>query len=102
MVIEEKRKMYNTLEEKKIVFDEMGRAISKALPGIRSIELDIFKTEDEEIHEYIVVTFRGGAISVRNANINSMSANLYETAKLVNGGYYNEVETYQNLKGEKK
>ena len=23
--------MYNTLEEKKIVFDEMGRAISKAL-----------------------------------------------------------------------
>ena len=94
--------MYNTLEEKKIVFDEMGRAISKALPGIRSIELDIFKTENGKTHEYIVVTFRGGAISVRNANINSMSANLRELSKLVNGGYYNEVETYQNLKGEKK
>ena len=26
--------MYNTLEEKKIVFDEMGKAISKALPNI--------------------------------------------------------------------
>ena len=94
--------MYNTLEEKKIVFDEMGRAISKALPNIRSIELDIFKTEDGETHEYIVVTFKGGAISVRNATINSMTANLYETAKLVYGGYYNEVVTYQNLKGGKK
>ncbi len=94
--------MYNTLKEKKMVFDEMGRAISKALPGIRSIELDIFKTEDKGIYEYIVVTFRGGAISVRNANINSMSANLRELSKLVNGGYYNEVETYKNLKGEKK
>ena len=94
--------MYNTLEEKKIVFDEMGRAISKALPNIRSIELDIFKTEDEITYEYIVVTFKGGAISVRNANINSMSANIYEISKLVNGGYYNEVEAYQNLKGEKK
>lgn len=94
--------MYNTLEEKKIVFDEMGRAISKALPSIRSIELDIFKTEDEETHEYIVVTFRGGAISVRNANINGMSVNLYEISKLVNGGYYNEVETYRNLKEKKK
>ena len=94
--------MYNTLEEKKIIFDEMGRAISKALPNIRSIELDIFKTEDGKTHEYIVVTFRGGAISVRNATINSMSVNLYEISKLVNGGYYNEVETYQNLKGESK
>ena len=94
--------MYNTLEEKKIVFDEMGRAISKALPNISSIELDIFKTENEETYEYIVVTFKGGAISVRNANINSMTANLYETAKLVYGGYYNEVETYQNLKGKRK
>jgi hypothetical protein len=94
--------MYNTLEEKKIVFDEMGRAISKALPNIRSIELDIFKTEDGKTHEYIVVTFKGGAISVRNANINSMSVNLYEISRLVNGGYYVEVETYQKLKGEKK
>ena len=94
--------MYNTLEEKKIVFDEMGRAISKALPNIISIELDIFKTENEKTYEYIVVTFKGGAISVRNANINSMSANLYEISKLVNGGYYNEVEEYQNLTGEKK
>ena len=92
--------MYNTLEEKKIVFDEMGRAISKALPGIISIELDIFKTEHEKTYEYIVVTFKGGAISVRNASINSMSANLYEISQLVNGGYYNEVEAYQNLKGE--
>ena len=94
--------MYSTLEEKKIVFDAMGRAISKALPSIRSIELDIFKTEDGKTYEYIVVTFKGGAISVRNATINSMSANLYEISQLVNGGYYNEVETYQNLKGEKK
>lgn len=90
--------MYNTLEEKKIVFDEMGKAISKALPNIVSIELDILKTEDEGTYEYIVVTFRGGAISVRNASINSMSANLAEISKLVNGGYYKEVETYKNLK----
>lgn len=93
--------MYSTLEEKKIVFDEMGKAISKALPNIISIELDIFKTEHEKTYEYIVVTFRGGAISVRNANINSMSVNLKELSRLVDGGYYDEVETYKHLKGGK-
>ena len=31
-----------------------------------------------------------------------MSVNLYEISRLVNGGHYVEVETYQKLKGEKK
>ena len=44
--------------------------------------------------------FRGGAISVRNANMNSLTANLSELTRLLDGGYYDEVKEYLRLKNE--
>ena len=81
---------YNT---KVANFNKIGRVIAESFPNIRSIYLD-------EVlgREYIVVHFVGGAISVRNATYNSLPANIVELGKLLNGGYYDEVEGYIELK----
>ncbi len=78
---------------KKIMFFKIGKVIAESFPNIRSIYLD-------EVlgREYIVVRFVGGEISVRNATHNSLTANIAELAKLLNGGYYDEVEDYIGLK----
>ena len=47
---------------------------------------------------YIVIIFNGGGMSVRNANMNSLTENLSELINLLNGGYYEEVENYLKLK----
>lgn len=78
---------------KKIMFFKIGKVIAESFPNIRSIYLD-------EVlgREYIVVHFVGGAISVRNATYNSLPANIVELGKLLNGGYYDEVEDYIKLR----
>ena len=78
---------------KKIMFFKIGKVIAECFPNIKSIYLD-------EVlgREYIVVHFVGGAISVRNATYNSLPANIVELGKLLNGGYYDEVEGYIELK----
>lgn len=78
---------------KKFMFFKIGKVIAESFPNIRSIYLD-------EVlgREYIVVHFVGGAISVRNVTYNSLPANIVELGKLLNGGYYDEVEGYIKLK----
>lgn len=78
---------------KKIMFFKIGKVIAESFPNIRSIYLD-------EVlgREYIVVHFVGGAISVRNVTYNSLPANIVELGKLLNGGYYDEVEDYIKLR----
>lgn len=78
---------------KKFMFFKIGKVIAESFPNIRSIYLD-------EVlgREYIVVHFVGGAISVRNVTYNSLPANIVELGKLLNGGYYAEVEYYIELK----
>lgn len=81
---------YNT---KRFMFGRIGKVIAESLPNIRSIYLDEVLGQ-----EYIVVRFVGGAISVRNATYNSLTANVVELGKLLNGGYYAEVEDYIELR----
>lgn len=74
-------------------FDEIGKVILKNIPGYEKIFLE--RIGDEE---FIVIQFEGGGISVRNATGNSTVANIAELAKLLNGGYYDEVEYYKKQK----
>ena len=48
--------------------------------------------------EFAVVTFTGGGKSVRIISGNSNNANFREIGKLIDGGYYDEVEFYNNVK----
>lgn len=95
-IIEEYRK-------KKAFIDALNPAFEIANDCVDYVELDIFGIKSEEgehewIEEFIVVHFRGGAISVRNVAINSDFANFQELGRLIMGGYYSEVERYRELK----
>ena len=65
---------------------------------IINVKMDIFNTLEGNLEEYLVITFKGGAISVRNCYGNSSLANLEEFTKMMFGGYYSEVEEYKRLK----
>lgn len=43
--------------------------------------------------EFLVLHLTGGAIEVRSASCNSNSANFREIGRMLDGGYYDEVET---------
>ena len=68
--------------------------------GIKKIEYRVFKcdhhTDDfgDQVHyqEYLVITYDGGAIGVRNCNGDSFTAISEELTKMLDGGYYNEVQ----------
>lgn len=47
------------------------------------------------IEEYAVVTFVGGGIAVRNCRGNSLTAIYRSIGQLLDGGYYDEVESYR-------
>ena len=52
------------------------------------------------VEEMLTVTYLGGAVAARCANINSVGADLREVAKLIDGGYYDEVEKFEWLEKE--
>jgi hypothetical protein len=98
MELKEKIEMYQ--EKKNFV-----AAVSKAFESLRhsSVEKITYEIFTKDINgepyfkEWLVVHFNGGAISVRTCTGNSNSANFREIGKLVDGGYYNEVDSYENM-----
>ena len=102
MTLEENIKMY---KEKKAFIDAVNKAfqVRPKKHSVESIRYELYKTELKEdgsgtyFKEYIVVTFNGGAISVRTVSGNSDTANFREIGKLIDGGYYQEVEYYEAL-----
>ena len=95
------------LREKKAFVDALSAAFN-VVPGthsVQKVELEVYskKITNEYVtdymyyQEYLVVTFKGGAKSVRNSNGNSNTANLRELGKLVDGGYYVELDAYNAL-----
>lgn len=64
------------------------------------IKYEVFQLHAESstyFEEYIVVTFYGGAKSVRNVNGNSNTANFRAIGSMIDGGYYDEVFNYERL-----
>lgn len=59
-------------------------------------EAYIHKTKDW-LQEWLIVTYRGGAIAVRSQDMNSHSAMLRDIGKLADGGYYDEVKAYHEM-----
>ncbi|MCK9482083.1 MAG: hypothetical protein M0R38_10045 [Bacteroidia bacterium] len=73
--------------------DEIGKLIAGYVPRVEKVYLD-----EVGNYTFVVVEFKGGAISVRNVTANSFVAILEELVKLLNGGYYREVEYYLEMK----
>ena len=82
-------------------FNRIAEVTAKELENVTRIYLDEFTVNDVE-YAYIVVDFKGLGKCVRNATGNSLTCNIREMAKLLDGGYYDEVIGYLELKGQSK
>lgn len=91
------------LLNKKLFVDKLSIALSGNCGQVIEVRYEAYESkEDSEPQEFIILTFRGGAISVRNVHMNSHSAILRELGRLVNGGYYDEVNYYMDLQNNKE
>lgn len=52
----------------------------------------------DDVYEYLIVEFEGGSYCVASCNGCSKSAILEMLSKLVDGGYYNEVDAYNYIR----
>lgn len=68
---------------------------------IEAIEYDVLATEND-LFEFVVVTYRGGAIAAVETSASSLTAIFQAVAKVVNGGYYDEVAKYEKIKAASK
>lgn len=100
MTVTEKIEMY---KGKAAFVKEISKAFQTAVvkTGVLAVDYEVYCKEvnPDTVHfvEYIVVTFVGGGQSVRCANGNSNNANFREIAKLIDGGYYDEIRDYEAL-----
>ena len=84
--------------------NDLNKVIPAYKSGIKKIEYrvfryDFFKDEFDGktyYQEYLVITYDGGALGVRSCNGNSFAAIFEELAKMLDGGYYDEVQDLHN------
>ena len=80
--------------------NDLNKVIPIYKTGIKKIEYKVFKcshhTEEfgDQVHyqEYLVITYDVGAIGVRNCTGDPFTAIFEELAKMLDGGYYDEVQ----------
>jgi hypothetical protein len=100
MTINEKLEMFRG---KKAFIDSINKAFETRPAGssVSSVEYEVYRLDLKDdvtyFTEYLVVTFFGGGKTVRVANGNSNTANFRALGTLVDGGYYDEVGTYESL-----
>jgi hypothetical protein len=104
MTIAEKLEMY---ANKKAFIDNVSKAFAKNLSksSVTSLEYEVYHRKvtingEERDHyvEYVVVNFIGGGKCVRFVSGNSNTANFRVIGEMLDGGYYDEIPTYNGLK----
>lgn len=89
------------IEQKIQMVKDVAEALKKVdRISVEDINYDVFTSKWGYREEYLVITYKGGAIAARNCAGDSCAAVFEEIAKLIYGGYYDEVRTYQELKAE--
>ena len=101
------KELFKMYQNKKAFIESLNTAfqISPKKHSVESVKYELyfkqinneFVTNRTYYQEYLVVTFDGGAISARSINGNSDITNFREVGKLIDGGYYDEVELYSSL-----
>ena len=81
---------------------QVGYSFGSAVGCEFRVYLDESKHHPGEyyLEEYLIVTYRGGAWAARRANVNSNAINFQEIGKMLNGGYYDEVDEVERLEKE--
>lgn len=106
MTIEEKIQMY----KRKYAFIESLNEAFQTRPADSTVESVVYEVFRKDVtsegrtityfQEWLRVNFFGGGRSVRSANGNSNMANFRVLGTLVEGGYYDEVYTYENMEAD--
>lgn len=84
-------------QAKKVNFvNKLREAIVPVVPNVIDIEYKIFQNVEQPncIKEYLIITYEGGARTVRICSGNSCSAIFEEIGKYLNHGYYDEEREY--------
>lgn len=82
---------------KQAFVDKLSNAIGGQCSGVDAVTYEVFRQKKTGYYqEYVVMHYRGGAIAVRTVNGTSHSGILREIAKMVDGGYYEEVDAYKS------
>lgn len=88
-----------SLLKKQEFVDRINYAISgQPRIAVTNVKLDIWYNEFGYSEETMVVTFEGGACGVRNCHCNSNSANFRAIADMVDGGCYDELQRYEEMR----
>jgi hypothetical protein len=98
MTTEEKIEMYK--EKKKFVenINDMFQ-VEPRCPSVEGVSYEVYTKDYGEgrldFREWVIVHFTGGGKSVRIVSGNSNIANFKVIGGMLTGGYYSEVQTYQ-------
>jgi len=89
-------------KNKKAFIDNISKALELSNTTVAKVDYVVLTRYSDFLkvdvyYEYVIVTFIGGARSIRHVGGNSDSANFREIGKLIDGGYYDEVEHYEDL-----
>lgn len=101
LTLEERMHMYHG---KKLFIDHISKVFEDKYlqSNVARVDYEVYsKVVDPETTyytEFVVVTFTGGGKSVRVISGNSNNANFREIGKLIDGGYYDELEFYKRVK----
>ena len=86
--------------EKKVEFiKELNKTIPTYIPNIEQVEYVVFENKYNSMweREFLVITYKGGAETVRNCTGNSCGAIFEELSKYIFSGYYDELIDFQNM-----
>lgn len=77
--------------------DELSKTLTKVMPSIEKAELKVFanKEHPDWVQEYLLVHWKGGGISCKSNNLNSLSATFTTLGEMLNGGNYDLTENYK-------
>ena len=64
---------------------------------IDTIELKKYKNAEGYSQEFILLTWKNGAISTANNNMNSITATARNVARMIDGGVYENLDTYRKI-----
>jgi hypothetical protein len=102
LTLEQRMHMY---QGKKLFIDEVSKVFEIELlnSNVKKVEYEVYSQKSQisdtvYYTEFVVITFTSGAKSVRNITGNSNNATFREIGKLIDGGYYDEVEYYERVK----
>lgn len=96
---------HQMLKSKVAFVESINEALNKTvaesklpIPEVERVDYVVhLHSNGQWIDERVVITYRGGAIGVRNCSGTSCVGIFTEIAKLLDGGYYDEVERFKDI-----